>query len=556
MEGPALVRRLERLMAKKRSVYCDCCQVWLNGEAQHSDHLAGARHLKNMKKIEAQKLRGAVAAGPAPGGTEGLTKETMAAISSTEKPGFASGGLRHQSAKTSSIETSPAKPAMAVPGRPPDANFEASESIVPKTAVSQPVSLPDAPAAFVRSDEDDAWRNFQGTKNYFRDTQSASESSHCKDHSWYDNTWGADGWHNNSWWFSPHSDSAESGASGNAGQEDKRYKNNGWWTEGWKSFSEDRAAEWEQEKQAFVGWDNSGTGGAENTPWWSQGWGSSDERAEEQQQQERPWAPQLQGRGVAKTVYPAEGLQPEMPPVSSSSQSRWAPTVAAHRPPKGSFTVPRLEQRPLSEPQKGESLPEESGAIASASVQEEEAGARASAECGSEGSAPDELAGLDFDIRLAVDAFLSDVGGEGEQRPKEVYVFVIGGNLAHRLYKLGVELPRDQQSGGQRMLADILEKSGLGGINVRPGRTEWSNGACVYLTENDARAVDWADRDARFRVLGEELQSKHLVCSARYLGLIKELLYSEKVPDGVAGRGAFMIKRAGRIKQEICRELP
>ena len=173
----------------------------------------------------------------------------------------------------------------------------------------------------------------------------------------------------------------------------------------------------------------------------------------------------------------------------------------------------------------------------------------ASAQCGSEGSAPDELAGLDFDLRLAVDQFLSDVGGEGEQRPK-VYVFVIGGNLAHRLYKLGVELPPEEQSGAQRMLANILEKSGLrvGMDATRAGRTPWSNGACVYLTPEDARAVDWADKDERVRVLGEDLQSKHLMCSARHLPLIRELLESRQVP----GR----IKGAGRIKQEVCKELP
>ena len=90
---------------------------------------------------------------------------------------------------------------------------------------------------------------------------------------------------------------------------------------------------------------------------------------------------------------------------------------------------------------------------------------------------------------------------------------------------------------------------------MRPGRTGWSNGACVYLTLNDARAVDWADKNERYRVLGEHLQSKHLVCSARHLRLIKELLKSQEVPDGVAGREAFMIKRAGLIKQEICKEL-
>ena len=167
-----------------------------------------------------------------------------------------------------------------------------------------------------------------------------------------------------------------------------------------------------------------------------------------------------------------------------------------------------------------------------------------------------DLAGLDFDHRLAVDQCRPDVG-EGGQRPR-VYVLVIAGNLAHRLYKLGVELPPAEQSGAQRMLANILEKSGLrvGMDATRAGRTPWSNGACVYLTPEDARAVDWADKDERVRVLGEDLQSKHLMCSDRHLPLIKELLESRQVPVGVVGREAFIIKRPGLIKQEVCKELP
>ena len=210
----------------------------------------------------------------------------------------------------------------------------------------------------------------------------------------------------------------------------------------------------------------------------------------------------------------------------SSSRRRGAPTVAAQRPvqrPAAPVTGPSLEPRPLGE--------------------SETAGA----------SATVDLAGLDFDHRLAVDQCRPDVG-EGGQRPR-VYVLVIGGNLAHRLYKLGVELPPEEQSGAQRMLAYILEKSGLR-VETRPGRTPWSNGACVYLTPEDARAVDWADKDERVRVLGEDLQSKHLMCSDRHLPLIKELLESRQVPVGVVGREASMIKGAGRIKQEVCKELP
>ena len=80
-------------------------------------------------------------------------------------------------------------------------------------------------------------------------------------------------------------------------------------------------------------------------------------------------------------------------------------------------------------------------------------------------------------------------------------------------------------------------------------------GLC-FLTPEDARAIDWANTAERFRVLGEILQTMHLVSSAKCLCLIKELLNSQRVPDGVAGREAFMIKRDGLIQQDICREPP
>ena len=31
-------------------VFCDCCCIWLNGGIQHAEHVAGAKHLKQVKK--------------------------------------------------------------------------------------------------------------------------------------------------------------------------------------------------------------------------------------------------------------------------------------------------------------------------------------------------------------------------------------------------------------------------------------------------------------------------------------------------------------------------
>ena len=498
-------------------VYCKCCGVWVdNGAGQYVDHILGKKHLKIVKKVGAQRQRGAgdtaepgaAASGAtegltkkpmeaipsaepgvaASGATEGLTKEPMEAIPSAEKPGLASGGFGTNQAdgvasaasiglkETSPIEASAAKPAVTVPGRPLDEKFEAAESIMesimpyvtlvsrpvpppgyPRDGswprdfwrnccniqVTSPVTPPDATAAFGKSAEDDAlptnlWRkcfNFQGTSRgnseYVdgQNTQSASESS-----PWKDNSWGADRWQNNSFWSASPSDSAESGASGNgwgggsswkrwwddAGHEDKWHKNSweqsGWWTQGWASSSEERAAGRQQQKHTLVRWEQSTTedtgrrtpGGkrtAERQQQRQPGW----KRAAERQQQEQPRAPHMQGHGVAKSLCPPEGLQTEMPPpgrapaVPSGSQSSWTPTWTAHRLEqrpvsdlqKGvAVTVPRLEKRPVSELQKEESLPQETGATALAPVQEEEAGSVAVAQVGSEGIASE--AGLQW----------------------------------------------------------------------------------------------------------------------------------------------------------------
>ena len=78
----------------------------------------------------------------------------------------------------------------------------------------------------------------------------------------------------------------------------------------------------------------------------------------------------------------------------------------------------------------------------------------------------------------------------------------------------------------------------------------------MYLTPEDARVIKWADAAARERLLDMPLQSKHLICSARYLPLVKELLKTQKTPRWSSSRVRFLMKRAGRIKQEVVLRIP
>ena len=107
-----------------------------------------------------------------------------------------------------------------------------------------------------------------------------------------------------------------------------------------------------------------------------------------------------------------------------------------------------------------------------------------------------------------------------------VWVFVARGNYRDRVERLGMELPQDQLTWDQRTLRGILEKCPLfDGKEERPGRTHWSNGACIVITPDDAAAVNWSDKSERDYFLGVQLQSKHIICSRCYYDLVIRLLH-------------------------------
>ena len=91
------------------------------------------------------------------------------------------------------------------------------------------------------------------------------------------------------------------------------------------------------------------------------------------------------------------------------------------------------------------------------------------------------------------------------------------------------------------------------GQEGQTGRPYWSNGACLYLTPEDAEAIDWSDERQRQELLEVPLQSKHVVCSKCYYDLIERVLHN---PPRFTGREAFLIKRAGVIKERVLKPFP
>ena len=126
-------------------------------------------------------------------------------------------------------------------------------------------------------------------------------------------------------------------------------------------------------------------------------------------------------------------------------------------------------------------------------------------------------------------------------------MFVVSGSLKHRFEKLGTEIDVKCATDGQRILRRIVlqhrwEETIQEDHRERPA---WANGAFIYCNPQHAKLVQ-AEHE-RFPFL---LQSKHIICSPEYAALVKEVLAADP-EDGIAfGRQAFLMKRAGSIKEE------
>ena len=159
--------------------------------------------------------------------------------------------------------------------------------------------------------------------------------------------------------------------------------------------------------------------------------------------------------------------------------------------------------------------------------------------------------GYDRKMKAAVHEFIA----EGAH---SIYILAVKGNYAHRLLKLGIEITDPMhRTEFQQRLADILRTSGLlHGDEEQVGRPEWAKGACLYLTPEAVQAFEWKDQAQRDKVLGLTLQSKHVVCSREFLGLVIDALndhgeYADKV-----GREAYLVRRTKDISDRVLVHLP
>ena len=185
-------------------------------------------------------------------------------------------------------------------------------------------------------------------------------------------------------------------------------------------------------------------------------------------------------------------------------------------------------------------------------------GAKSFAEPDSEPEALEDVEEFERAMNAAVNEFIDDADKDRVvARRCGVWILVAKGNLRHRLLKLGVELPPEQQTEDQQELSDIAHACACGG---KPGRATWSNGACIFLSKEHLRAIQWDVDEKRDKALNVVLQSKHIVCSACFYNLIQRVL--EQQPERAnqyitaCGRERFHIKRSGEIQTRDFVELP
>ena len=158
--------------------------------------------------------------------------------------------------------------------------------------------------------------------------------------------------------------------------------------------------------------------------------------------------------------------------------------------------------------------------------------------------------GYDRKMKAAVDQFIAP--------GPVIYILTVKGNYVHRLLKLGIEITDPtRRTKFQQRLADILSTSGLlHGDEERVGRPAWAKGACLYLSPEAVKAFDWTDQAQRDEVLGLTLQSKHVVCSCEFFGLVVDALKDDGQYAGALGREAYLVRRTKDITEKTVVHLP
>ena len=132
-----------------------------------------------------------------------------------------------------------------------------------------------------------------------------------------------------------------------------------------------------------------------------------------------------------------------------------------------------------------------------------------------------------------------------------VIVMTIKGNLRHRIAKLGSEKPPEELTDVQRTLRNIaMQQECKNIISNHHERPSWGGGAFYYCEKEHLELF----REVMHR-LPFTCQSKHVVCSEGFVECVRACIAAKETVPG-RGREAFLIKRAGKIRQFDLIELP
>ena len=132
-----------------------------------------------------------------------------------------------------------------------------------------------------------------------------------------------------------------------------------------------------------------------------------------------------------------------------------------------------------------------------------------------------------------------------------VVVMTVKGNLRHRIAKLGSENQENELTALQQSLREVaIRQQCREVISGHLERPTWGNGAFFYCEVGHLDIIKEVAHRLPF-----ELQSKHIVCSPVYESTVRDCTAATTGSPG-RGREAFLIKRAGKIRQYDLVETP
>ena len=100
---------------------------------------------------------------------------------------------------------------------------------------------------------------------------------------------------------------------------------------------------------------------------------------------------------------------------------------------------------------------------------------------------------------------------------EKVILYVVKGNLKHRIHKLGTEIALEGLAPNQVALRNIALQQEW--HCWPPERPSWANGAFLYLTRNHAQQIQGVVERQ-----GIHLQSKHILVSEENVAVLQSCL--------------------------------